>query len=138
LSLPVLEQVAHVWLSQAGYRDIEWIKRVDRSAYASAQSPDLGAVLIGVRSGDQPVDRRGVGELRAGVAAKNLAAGVLLAARPLSGEALSELEKAGKPLLAMCGDALVTALMSARIGVQTAAVPVVYLDVDYFEELRRE
>jgi hypothetical protein len=137
VALPVLEQVAHVWLIHAGYKEVEWVKRVDRSAYATAQSPDIGPVLIGVRSGDQPVDRRGVGELRAGVAAKGMAAGVLLSARPLSGEALAELEKAGKPVVAICGDVLTSALIGARIGVQTAAVPVVYLDADYFEELAR-
>ena len=68
---------------------------------------------------------------------RRLGAGVLLSARPLSTEALAELEKAGKPVIAVCGDALADALAGAGIGVQTAAVPVMYLDADYFEELAR-
>jgi DNA-directed RNA polymerase delta subunit len=136
LPLPVLEQVVQLYLVQAGWRDVEWIKRVDRSGYALAREPGDGQlVMIAARAGNQQVDRRGVGELRAGVAAKNLCRGLLLAPRELGSEARSELERPGKPVSAMCGLPWAAALVGAGIGVALRMMPVAYLDPDLFDRL---
>jgi hypothetical protein len=136
LALPVLEQVVQLYLVQMGWRDVEWIKRVDRSGYATAREPGEGApVLIGARAGNQEVDRRGVGELRAGVTAKNLARGLLLAPRELGSDARAELEREGKPVSAMCGLRWACALVDAGIGVAQRAMPVSYLDPELFDRL---
>src|SRR5439155_19684627 len=59
------ERLIHAYLVAAGFRDIEWIKRVGGISYATALAPGLErTVLISARSGDQPIDRRAIGELR--------------------------------------------------------------------------
>ena len=90
------ERLIHAYLVAAGYREIEWVKRVGGISYASATAPGIErTVLISARSGDQPIDRRGIGELRVGVEAKNLVAGILFSPRELSEDAERELERAG-------------------------------------------
>ena len=136
LDLPVLEQVAHLYLSQLGWRDLEWIKRVGRTGYAVAQEPGGSqAVLVGVRAGNQEVDRRGVGELRAGVEAKELGRGLLLAPRELGDEALAELDRPGRPVSVLCGLPWAADLALAGVGVAVRALPVTYLDTELFERL---
>ncbi|HEX4455120.1 MAG TPA: restriction endonuclease [Kofleriaceae bacterium] len=130
------ERLIHAFLVAAGYREIDWIKRVGGISYATAQAPGLArTVLISSRSGDQAIDRRGIGELRVGVEAKNLVAGILFAPRELSEDAEQELERAGRSISVMCGDSLVAALIAAGVGVVSAAAPVHYLDDQLLEEL---
>ena len=136
LALPVLEQLVQLYLVQTGWREVEWIKRVDRSGYAVAREPGDGQqIMISARAGNQEVDRRGVGELRAGVAAKNLSRGLLLAPRELGAEARSELERPGKPVSAMCGVPWAGSLVEAGIGVALRTMPVAYLDAELFDRL---
>ena len=136
LALPALEQVAYLYLVQTGWRDIEWIKRVDRSGYATAREPGDGQVLlVGVRAGNQELDRRGVGELRAGITAKNLTRGLLLAPRELGGDAKSELERPGPPVAVMAGLPWAAALVQAGIAVSQRMVPVAYLDGELLDRL---
>jgi hypothetical protein len=130
------ERLIHAYLVAAGYRDIAWIKRVGGIAYAQAIAPGLDRmVLISARSGDQPIDRRGVGELRVGVEAKDLVAGILFSARELSEDAERELERAGRSISVICGDQLVAALISAGVGVVSAAAPLRYVDDQLLDEL---
>lgn len=136
LALPALEQVAYLYLVQTGWREIEWIKRVDRSGYATAREPGDGQVLlVGVRAGNQEIDRRGVGELRAGIAAKNLTRGLLLAPRELGNDARSELERQGPPVAVMAGLPWAAALVHAGIAVSQRMVPVAYLDGELLDRL---
>lgn len=136
LALPVLEQVVQLYLVQTGWRDVEWIKRVDRSGYAVAREPGDGQqIMIAARAGNQEVDRRGVGELRAGVAAKNMSRGLLLAPRELGAEARAEIERPGKPVGAMCGLPWAGALVDAGIGVALRMMPVAYLEAELFDRL---
>src|SRR5258706_15739354 len=82
------ERLIHAYLVAAGYRDIEWVKRVGGISYATATAPGIErTVLLSARSGDQPIDRRGIGELRVGVEAKDLVAGILFAPRELAEDA---------------------------------------------------
>jgi hypothetical protein len=130
------ERLIHAYLVAAGYRDIAWIKRVGGIAYAQAIAPGLDRmVLISARSGDQPIDRRGIGELRVGVEAKDLVAGILFSARELSEDAEHELERAGRSISVICGDQLVAALISTGVGVVSAAAPLHYVDDQLLDEL---
>jgi len=130
------ERLIHAYLVAAGYKDITWVKRVGGIAYASAIAPGIDRmVLISARSGDQPIDRRGIGELRVGVEAKNLVAGILFSARELSDDAEKELERAGRSIAVMCGDQLVAALIANGVGVVSAAAPLHYVDDQLLDEL---
>lgn len=130
------ERLIHAYLVAAGYREIDWVKRVGGISYAAATAPGLlRTVLISARSGDAPIDRRGIGELRVGVEAKNLVAGILMSPRELSEDAEHELERAGRSIAVMCGDQLVAALISTGVGVLSAAAPVHYLDDQLLDEL---
>ncbi|HEX2687182.1 MAG TPA: restriction endonuclease, partial [Kofleriaceae bacterium] len=112
------ERLIHAYLVAAGYREIAWVKRVGGIAYAQAVAPGIDRpVLISARSGDQPIDRRGIGELRVGVEAKNLVAGILFSPRELSEDAERELERAGRSIAVICGDQLVAALIATGVGV---------------------
>jgi hypothetical protein len=130
------ERLIHAYLVSVGYSDIEWIKRVGGISYANALPPDgSSAILVSARSGDAPVDRRGIGELRVGVEAKGMLAGLLLAARELSPEAERELERPGRSIAVLCGDALVSALLQSGVGVVTVAAPLRYVDDQMLDEL---
>jgi hypothetical protein len=130
------ERLIHAYLVAAGYRDIAWIKRTGGISYASAVAPGIDrTVLLSARSGDEPIDRRGIGELRVGVEAKNLVAGFLFSARELSEDAERELERAGRSIAVVCGDQLVAALVAAGVGVVSAAAPLHYVDDQLLDEL---
>ena len=130
------ERLIHAYLVAAGYREIAWVKRVDGISYASAIAPGIDrTILLSARSGDEPIDRRGIGELRVGVEAKNLVAGILFSARELSEDAEKELERAGRSIAVVCGSQLVAALIEKGVGVVSAAAPVHYLDDQLLDEL---
>jgi hypothetical protein len=130
------ERLIHAYLVAAGYRDIAWVKRIGGISYASAIAPGIDrTVLVSARSGDQPIDRRGIGELRVGVEAKGLVAGFLFSARELSEDAERELERAGRSIAVICGDQLVAALIASSVGVVSAAAPLHYVDDQLLDEL---
>ncbi len=130
------ERIVDAYLTAAGYRELTWVKRHEGIGYATALPPHgERPIMISARGGDMPVDRRGVGELRVGVEAKALHYGLLIAARELSEEAERELEKAGRSIQALVGDALVDALVTAGVGVVTAAAPLAYVDDQLLDEL---
>ena len=130
------ERLVHAYLVAIGYNEIEWVKRVAGISYATALLPDADRqVLISARSGGDPVDRRGIGELRVGVEAKNLLLGVLFSAREMSDDAQRELEKPGRSISVVCGDTLVAALIGAGVGVVSAAAPIHYVDDQLLDEL---
>ncbi|HEY5933394.1 MAG TPA: restriction endonuclease [Kofleriaceae bacterium] len=130
------ERLIHAYLVAAGYRDIAWVKRIGGISYASATAPGIDrTVLISARSGDSAIDRRGIGELRVGVEAKNLVAGILFCARELSEDAEKELERAGRSIAVVCGDQLVAALIANGVGVVSSAAPLHYVDDQLLDEL---
>ena len=130
------ERLIHAYVVAIGYRDVEWVKRVDGIAYAQAIAPGIDrSVLLSARSGASLIDRRGIGELRVGVEAKNLPFGTLFSAGGLSPEAERELERAGRSISVVCGDALASSLMSAGIGVARTAVSVRFLDEQFLDDL---
>jgi hypothetical protein len=130
------ERLVHAYLVSTGYQDIEWVKRVGGISYATALPPDGSSpILVSARSGDAPVDRRGVGELRVGVEAKQMLAGLLLATRELSEDAERELVRPGRSIMVLCGDAFIGALIGAGVGVVTSAAPLRYVDDQLLDEL---
>jgi len=130
------ERIIHAYLVAAGYREIEWVKRVGGIAYASATAPGISrTILLSARSGDQPIDRRGIGELRVGVEAKDLVAGILFSPTDLSEDAERELERAGRSISVVCGDQLVATLINAGVGVVSSAAPLHYLDDQLLDEI---
>lgn len=130
------ERLIHAYLVAAGYREIAWVKRIGGISYASVIAPGIDrTVLISARSGDQPIDRRGIGELRVGVEAKSLVAGILFSARELSEDAERELERSGRSIAVICGDQLVAALIASGVGVVSAAAPLHYVDDQLLDEL---
>ena len=92
-------------------------------------------MLVGVRAA--AVDRRGIGELRAGVSAKGLLQGMLLSPNQVDDEARAELQKPGSALHVLAGEAFVDAIWSAGLGIRTRAVQVTRLDAGFFAELAR-
>lgn len=130
------ERLIHSYLVAVGYRDINWVKRVDGIAYAQATAPGIErSVLISARSGSAPIDRRGIGELRVGVEAKGLPFGYLFSAASLSADAERELERAGRSIAVICGDALANTLVALGIGVASTAVTVRFVDEQFLEDL---
>lgn len=130
------ERLIHAYLVAAGYKDVAWVKRLGGISYAQATAPGIGrSVLISARSGSEPIDRRGIGELRVGVEAKNLVAGILFSAPELSEDAEKELERAGRSIAVICGDQLVAALIATGVGVVSSAAPLHFVDDQLLDEL---
>ena len=136
LSTKLLERIAQVHLHVTGWTDINWIKRVDKSAYATAVSPNDGPeCLVSVRVGPEAVERRGVGELRAGLVAKEIERGLLLSPCDLSPDAHSELAKDGPPIDCVCGEALVEALRHSGVATRNRVVTITETDWSFVDSV---
>jgi hypothetical protein len=136
LSAKILERVIYVYLQSSGWKDISWIKRVERSSYALAVGPhEMEETLIAVRAGPEPVDRRGVGELRAGLEAKDIACGLLISPCDLSEEAVSELGSDGRPTRVLVGRHLIHELMAREVGTTWRHVQIPVLDQTFLSAI---
>jgi hypothetical protein len=130
------ERVIHAYLVASGYRELEWVKRVDGISYAVALPPTGNRrIMISARSGAQAVDRRGIGELRVGVDAKQLLMGMLFAPTELSEEAQRELERPGRSISVVCADDLAATLIASGVGVVSSATRVHYVDDALLDDL---
>jgi hypothetical protein len=131
------ELLTRALCDKMGLPSLELVRRGDGVAYfGGARSIGAGAVrtLVAVRPGEAELNRRAVGELRAGLQARGYEEGVLFAGGRLSGEAQAEL-KAGAGVRVY--DGAQVALLCARhgVGVRRALAPVDYLDLDFFAEI---
>jgi HB1/ASXL restriction endonuclease-like protein with HTH domain/restriction endonuclease len=138
LPAAALELLVRAFLEHTGWRDIERVKRSDETWYLSAMAR-RGAVpvraLVGVRAGGNDIGRKAVGELRAGVQAKQLDEGILFTAARLGPDGERELAQPGPRTTLYDGVAFADQLVTAGIGVIRAQAQVVYLDVDFLTDL---
>jgi len=135
-------QLVHVYLMQTGWSDVRWVKHVSTGDYAAnfATAKPLatpGEILVSACATEGPLERRGVGELRAGVTAKSMQSGLLFSAHELSKEAHVELAREGAPIHVVAGATFVDLVIRAGIGVQHENVPVTRLDATFWSELSR-
>lgn len=134
LALPMLERIVHVYLQSTGWTDIDWVRRSGNSSYAIATPVDaLESTMIAVRCGPEKVDRRGIGELRAGVYAKDLVAGLLIAPSELSEEAQGELAKEGSHVGVLCSRELIKELTAREVGVSRRHIQLPRIDQRFFD-----
>jgi hypothetical protein len=132
-----LEAACRLYLDRMGWRDLARVKRNEETDtwYLSGISPDGVNALVAVRAGSAPAGRHSVGELRAGVEAKGVGAGWLLAPAPLDEDGQKLILEPGPPVHALVGDALSRAFADVAVGVHRSWAPVSYLDVDFFGDL---
>jgi len=119
-----------------GITGLELLRRGEGVTYWGGTRPSGVAttrVLIALRPGEGEVNRRAVGELRAGLAAKGYDEGLLFSAGRPNAEALAELKTGG--VTVYDGAALATLLVKHGLGVRRVTMPVDYLDIDFFGEL---
>jgi hypothetical protein len=119
-----------------GITGLELLRRGEGVTYWGGTRPRGVAttrVLIALRPGEGEINRRAVGELRAGLAAKGYDEGLLLGAGRPNAEALAELKQGGVTLYD--GAALASLLVKHGLGVRRVSMPVDYLDLDFFFEL---
>lgn len=137
MSPPSFEVLVRTLLERMGLGAIDLVRRGEGVAYFGAARPagvEIARALVAVRPGESPIDRRAIGELRAGLKVRGFGEGWLLAAGPMSPDATAEL-KAGGQVTVYDGAALSALLLVHRLGVKRLMMPLDYLDVELWSEL---
>ncbi len=131
------EQLGRLCAESLGVERPTLVKRGEGVSYYGGERA-LGAfrsrVLIGVRTGEAELQRRAVGELRAGLDARGFDEGFLFALGRLSDDARDEL-RSGRAVTVYDGDSIAAFLVDRKLGVRVQYAPVPYVDVDFFAEL---
>ncbi|MCG5055715.1 MAG: restriction endonuclease [Myxococcales bacterium] len=138
LASGAFEALARVLLQREGFGPATFVKRVEGTVYLEAlrgRGWKPSKCLVALRWGSSPAGRRAVGELRAGVRARNADEGVLLLAGRLSEEAIREWKQPGPPIEVVDGPAMSEACARHGVGVINAQVNVDFVDADFFAEL---
>ena len=131
------EAIARVLFQREGFGPATFVKRwkgpsISRPCAAAAAS--LGC-LIALRPGGSPAGRRAIGELRAGIRARNQDEGVLLLGARLAEDAIAEWKQPGPPIEVADGPALAETCVRHGVGVINTVVSVDFVDADFFAEL---
>jgi|GEM_PF-1059956 len=132
------EALMRVLLQREGFGPTTFVKRVEGTIYVEAfrgRGSRPSKCLIGLRPGGTPAGRRAIGELRAGIRARNHDEGVLLLAGRLADEGISEWKQPGPPVEIGDGAALAETCVRHGVGVVSASVNVDFVDADFFAEL---
>ena len=132
------EALARVLLQREGFGPTTFVKRVDGTIYVEAlrgRGTRPSKCLIALRPGATTAGRRAMGELRAGIRARNQDEGVLLMAGRLAPDAISEWKQPGPPTEIADGSALAETCARHGIGVQTANIAIDFVDADFFADL---
>jgi hypothetical protein len=132
------EAVARVLLQREGFGPATFVKRVEGTIYVEAlrgRGFRPSRCLIALRPGVAAAGRRALGELRAGIRARNQDEGLLLLAGRLADDAISEWKQPGQPIEVVDGPAMAETCVRHGIGVISAAVAVDLIDADFFVEL---
>jgi len=138
LASGAFEALARVILQREGFGPATFVKRVEGTVYVEAlrgRGWKPSKCLVGLRWGATPAGRRAVGELRAGVRARNADEGVLILAGRLADEAIREWKQPGPPIEVVDGPAMADACARHGVGVINAPVNVDFVDADFFAEL---
>jgi hypothetical protein len=132
------EAIARVLLQREGFGPATFVKRVEGTIYVEAlrgRGFRPSRTLIALRPGMTAAGRRAIGELRAGIRARNQDEGILLLAGRLSDEAIAEWKQPGQPIEVVDGPAMAETCVRHGIGVLSATVTVDLIDADFFAEL---
>jgi len=138
LPAPAFEALARVLLQREGFGPTTFVKRVEGTIYVEAlrgRGSRPSRCLVGLRAGGTAAGRRAIGELRAGIRARNQDEGLLLLAGRLADDAIAEWKQPGAPLEIADGQAVVETCIRHGIGVINSMVSVDFVDADFFAEL---
>jgi hypothetical protein len=138
LAPAAFEAIARVVLQREGFGPATFVKRVDGTIYVEAlrgRGFRPSKCLVALRPGAAAAGRRALGELRAGIRARNQDEGLLLLAGRLADDAVAEWKQSGQQVEVVDGPALAETCVRHGIGVITANVTVDLIDADFFAEL---
>jgi hypothetical protein len=139
LSPSAFEAIARVLLQREGFGPATFVKRVEGTVYLEClrgRGARPSRCLVALRPGGSSAGRRSVGELRAGIRARNQDEGVLLLAARLAEDAIAEWKQPGPPIEVADGAALAETCVRHGVGVTNATVSVDFVDADFFAELQ--
>ncbi|MBC8132757.1 MAG: restriction endonuclease, partial [Deltaproteobacteria bacterium] len=132
------EALARVLLQREGFGPTTFVKRVEGTIYVEAlrgRGTRPSKCLIALRPGGSAAGRRAIGELRAGIRARNQDEGLLMLGGRLAEDAISEWKQPGCPLEIADGSAMAETCARHGVGVVSATVNVDFVDADFFAEL---
>ena len=138
LSPAAFEAVTRVLLQREGCGPATFVKRVEGTIYLEAlrgRGFRPSRCLIALRPGAAAAGRRALGELRAGIRARNQDEGVLMLAGRLADDAIAEWKQSGAPVEVVDGPAMAETCVRHGIGVIGAVVNVEFVDADFFAEI---
>ncbi len=138
LSGSAFEAVTRVLLQREGFGPATFVKRVEGTVYLEAlrgRGSRPSRCLIALRSTGAPAGRRAIGELRAGIRARNQEEGLLMLAGRLAEDGIAEWRAPGSPVEVIDGAALADSCVRHGIGVVNATISVDFVDADFFAEL---
>jgi hypothetical protein len=144
LSPSAFEAIARVLLQREGFGPATFVKRVGgaeggmATIYLEAlrgRGSRPSRCLIGLRPGNQAAGRRAIGELRAGMGARNQDEGILMLAGRLGDDAIAEWRRPGPPIEVIDGAAMADTCIRHGVGIVNATVSVDFVDADFFAEI---
>ena len=136
LSTQNFELVCSLLLERQGWLRSEIVRRSEEVVYLGLWAGPQSSVraLASVRLGGAAVDRRAVGELRAGLLAKGFDVGILLSARRIDDEGQAELER-GRGVEVLAQAQIAERLTALEIGVVGTARGEPVIDAGFWAEL---
>lgn len=138
LSPAAFEAVGRVLLQREGFGPATFVKRVEGTIYLEAlrgRGFRPSRCLIALRPGAAAAGRRALGELRAGIRARNQDEGVVMLAGRLADDAVAEWKQSGAPVEVVDGPAMAETCIRHGVGVIGAVVNVEFVDADFFAEM---
>lgn len=138
LPAPAFEALARVLMQREGFGPATFVKRVEGTIYLEAlrgRGSRPSRCLVALRPGATTAGRRAIGELRAGIRARNQEEGLIMLAGRLAEDAITEWKQAGTPVEIADGPALAETCVRHGVGVIGATVSVDFVDADFFAEL---
>jgi hypothetical protein len=139
LSPSVFEAIARVLLQREGFGPATFVKRVEGTVYLEVlrgRGARPSRCLVALRAGSASAGRRAIGELRAGIRARNQDEGVLLLAARLGEDSIAEWKQPGPPIEVADGAAMAETCVRHGVGVINTMVSVDFVDADFFAELQ--